>query len=683
MNFGRWRLAIVAFVVFLTGLVFWASGSDEVMETGDKLASIMGPPLTIAGLVAAVVFGVLGLRANAVRAARDPEQALEDLARLVGRQWEREAGSRGLTRQDPLDVRWVSTARPVAPSAAEIIGTGAVSGRPVRLKLRGGVGDLADALHELPGHQLVVLGEPGSGKTSAAILLTLRLLGRRDPGDLVPVLFSLASWDPVTQDLDAWMVQRLAVDHPVFRDRGVHGPDVARDLIDGGLVLPVLDALDEVPLKADALRGIARFVGRNKPMLLTCRAEDYEEVIRETGAPVGRAAVVELRPVDAGEAARYLEAGTVAGDERWQPVVTALGDEPDGVLARALSTPLAVYLAKTAFTPPSTDPAGLVELPTAAAVEQRLLEAYLPALYPSPEEPRKWLAFLARRLAVQPAAGNLGWWRLFFLLPVPRVVVAASRGALAGFLYFAITLLSGLVTDVVRSPTWVGTVAASCAVLVGGVMMGATGGALVGLLRSVLPNAWKASLPVYVAISWASSLRYLVLGVAIGFAAVTIGDLIASRGTEVSVLAMAGSVFGFGLSTGFLMNRISATAPINPRSSLAADRTATIFVGTTVFLTTIVVFSAVYRSRDEFTGASLVYVIGMAAAVMCVWPMAGAWIDFTVARIWFALCRKLPWHLMDFLEEAHERGVLRQVGAAYEFRHQRLQQYFGQKVSIG
>ncbi|MFD4676468.1 hypothetical protein ACFWNN_42575 [Lentzea sp. NPDC058450] len=299
MNFGRWRLAIVAFVVFLIGFALWASGSGEVAETGGGIAGVLGPPLTIAGLVAAVVFGVLGLRANASSAARDPEQALEDLARLVTGQWEREAGSRGLT-QDLPDVRWGSTERPVAPSAADVIGPGA-AGRPLRLKLRGGVGDLADALHALPAHQLVVLGAPGSGKTSAAILLTLRLLGRRDPGDLVPVLFSLGSWDPVTQDLDAWMVRRLAADHPVFRARGAHGPEVARDLVDRGLVLPVFDSLDEVASKAGALRGIARFVGTTKPMVLTCRADDYEEVVRETGAPVGRAAVVELKPVVAGQ----------------------------------------------------------------------------------------------------------------------------------------------------------------------------------------------------------------------------------------------------------------------------------------------------------------------------------------------------------------------------------------------
>jgi hypothetical protein len=33
----------------------------------------------------------------------------------------------------------------------------------------------------------------------------------------------------------------------------------------------------------------------------------------------------------------------------------------------------------------------------------------------------------------------------------------------------------------------------------------------------------------------------------------------------------------------------------------------------------------------------------------------------------------LPWQVMRFLDDAHHRGVLRQVGAVYQFRHAQLQ----------
>lgn len=47
---------------------------------------------------------------------------------------------------------------------------------------------------------------------------------------------------------------------------------------------------------------------------------------------------------------------------------------------------------------------------------------------------------------------------------------------------------------------------------------------------------------------------------------------------------------------------------------------------------------------------------------------------FAIARCWLALRGKLPWRLMGFLADAHQqRGVLRQVGAVYQFRHIQLQ----------
>ena len=44
-----------------------------------------------------------------------------------------------------------------------------------------------------------------------------------------------------------------------------------------------------------------------------------------------------------------------------------------------------------------------------------------------------------------------------------------------------------------------------------------------------------------------------------------------------------------------------------------------------------------------------------------------------VITLWLlAARRKLPWRLLRFLEDAHRRGVLRQQGATYQFRHARL-----------
>jgi hypothetical protein len=46
---------------------------------------------------------------------------------------------------------------------------------------------------------------------------------------------------------------------------------------------------------------------------------------------------------------------------------------------------------------------------------------------------------------------------------------------------------------------------------------------------------------------------------------------------------------------------------------------------------------------------------------------------YEAARIWLALHHQLPWPLMGSLADAHRRGILRQTGAFYQFRHIELQ----------
>jgi hypothetical protein len=43
------------------------------------------------------------------------------------------------------------------------------------------------------------------------------------------------------------------------------------------------------------------------------------------------------------------------------------------------------------------------------------------------------------------------------------------------------------------------------------------------------------------------------------------------------------------------------------------------------------------------------------------------------SQFWLELHHRLPWPLMTFLADAHQRGVLRQVGSVYQFRHIDLQ----------
>jgi hypothetical protein len=55
--------------------------------------------------------------------------------------------------------------------------------------------------------------------------------------------------------------------------------------------------------------------------------------------------------------------------------------------------------------------------------------------------------------------------------------------------------------------------------------------------------------------------------------------------------------------------------------------------------------------------------------------VATVWGRWLIARTWLSLTGRLPWPIMTFLTDAHRRGVLRQAGGVYQFRHARLQNH--------
>ncbi|MFD9289186.1 hypothetical protein ACFWBV_12955 [Streptomyces sp. NPDC060030] len=71
-------------------------------------------------------------------------------------------------------------------------------------------------------------------------------------------------------------------------------------------------------------------------------------------------------------------------------------------------------------------------------------------------------------------------------------------------------------------------------------------------------------------------------------------------------------------------------------------------------------------------GGSAAYVLALTA-----W---GQWL--TVGRFWLPLTRRLPWDTAAFLDDAYRRGVLRQAGAVYQFRHIRLQQHLARVYDL-
>jgi NACHT domain-containing protein len=624
------------------------------------------------------------------------DQVADQLAIAVGAQWEAEAALRRLNDPYPLPVSWGPADTSLTDSWDSLLKL-ATSGAgwpdpppsgtwaPGPDDLAGKGGELAEVLARVPTGRLVVLGEPGAGKTMLMVRLVLDMLARRASGGPVPFLASVASWDPEKQELSNWLTTRLLIDHPALANTSAKGrtePSQAAALLASGLILPVLDGLDEIP---DRVRGaaISRINDALRPgeqVVVTCRTEQYRDAIRPPGGAevtLRAVAAVQLHPLDADTVRGYLrdDAAGPAARTRWDPVLAVLGTEaPAG---QALGTPLMVGLARAIYNPRPGELAGTLRDPAElcspalarrAAVESLLFDAFIPAAYRhgssgrwKAQDAERWLVFIARHLEQTIGSADLAWWQLQKAAPrtVLRIAVwlgaglvlglAAGLGFRFGFrlgLGFGFGLAAGF--GFRRGDGSVGapargmrisvtgfTVGLAAAVLAVGLVLGAAAeaGPWAGIGAEAPPGAgpW-AGLGVVLGVGLAVGLGVGLEGLPGDLAGVASPGAVLARDRQVALLRTLVAPLVLGLGVGLAVG-------------FAAGREAGLGFG---------------------LGAGL----GLGLVLN---TDQTAWSAYMLTRGWLAFRRRLPWPLMRFLSDAHRRGVLRQVGAVYQFRHIELQ----------
>jgi hypothetical protein len=769
----RWALAVVVLATGWVVIVF-ALRSPNGLESAATIGAL------IAGLTPLVVGLVMWARRRPSVAATTstPEQvdaAQQQLARQISSQWQTEIIVRQLDDPGPLAVRWHFTELHVVDRAEHIVKT-----NPLRSLLRRGrprftgrtdrIGDMATELRRLTRRRLVIVGEPGMGKTTLAVLLIRELLDHPEPHDPVPVLLSMSSWRPDAESLYEWMARRLAEDYPALRATAF-GPDAAHSLVTQRRILPVLDGLDELPAQTRPKIIVRLNEVAADPIVLTCRTAEYEATVAAPGGDVLTAgAVIEPSPLTPVDAAAYitgcLPPQTSGG---WQNLLAALNSDRQTPIAQALSTPLALWLLRKVYVDTRTSPAELFDthrFPTTDTIIKHLLDHLVEALIRAnpprskgeehpfrprhawdPADAKRWLAFLAHHLTTI-GSRDLAWWQLHRAAPRLIALVAGSVAGLtmglAGGLYIMFTigpanslaivpaaLVFGSVVGLARRLT-VGLgfglvlslnylVAGLSAFIehqpipgliittVGGVMTIAA--ALLALGDAGHPSDQR---PAYVDLrirgrtrlltrkltGWGESHLWLTLGVRlipglmVGLAAGLFNEFI-----PVSTNGLAtGLVFGVvvGLATGLAAGLIDwAETPLSDErpqtptitfhhdlhllyvKSLAAGTAAAVVFGVLDALT-----SGTGRSYGVAYGLSggllLTLTFGLLNGVLYALGIAlGAGLHqpsgrYLITAATFRAQRRIPPHLLTFLDDAHRLGILREAGPVYQFRHAKL-----------
>lgn len=636
--------------------------------------------------------------------------AADHLADATAATWEEEEKALRLYDPKALPVRW-RTATSLHDQWANICD----SNEPVPpLDLDGHFADILTVFRTVPSRRLVVLGGPGSGKSVLAVRFLLDHLTDRsenDPTEPVAVLLSLSSWNPSGPNFTDWVASRIARDYPALADVGGTGSSAAAELLEKGRLLLVLDGFDELAAEArpEVLTALNRMRGRSGgKVLLTSRRAEYEAAVEEAGF-LSAAAVIELEPLGTEDLRHFLPL-TVGADGRktsggsgaskWQPVLNALSGDgpvpgPDGevspehaaMLRDVLSTPLMIALARTAYSDTSASPDKLLkseDFPERDDVEDHLLDQFVTAVYRTPPstyttpgrwtagEARRWLSSLARRLQ-RLGLREIVWWRLSPGVPeacrltLETVALALTLGV-TGWLVF------GQPQRPEQPPPPYVLIVQAVACLVA-LLTRRPSGTDIGIAPRRLVIGGR--------------LRAFVTQSAIAAAVVLPSGL----SMQVNPVVLAVLSLLFGMRT-FVDHAVDISRAGSPTELLRADRTA------------VAVLAPVYALRSEGPGAIRSWLLAFAALgplfVTAAWHRTGgrdvvgpliwtagaagslialallgiagsAWWGFTATRVALALTGRLPWGFASFLEDAHRRGVLRQAGGVYEFRHARLQ----------
>ncbi|MEO0770072.1 MAG: NACHT domain-containing protein [Cyanobacteria bacterium J06649_4] len=136
-----------------------------------------------------------------------------------------------------------------------------------------GIGILDAWNHDSIQRKLLILGEPGSGKTTTLLKLAESLLEQSDGTGQFPYIFELSAWRDDRQDMLSWMVAELKVEHGIE-------PKESRGWIRNRQLVPLLDGLDELGIERQrkCVEKINDFVAvPGQSVVVCCRSEEYAE----------------------------------------------------------------------------------------------------------------------------------------------------------------------------------------------------------------------------------------------------------------------------------------------------------------------------------------------------------------------------------------------------------------------
>jgi tetratricopeptide (TPR) repeat protein len=277
--------------------------------------------------------------------------------------------------------------------------------------------------------RLLILGEPGAGKTTSLLDLTLELVTRAeaDSEARVPVIVDLSDWQPTPPQTNSvwnkipirfpWVARKDSVvetlpiwsiaDWLVVKVQETYGfpPKKIEKLLAKRRLIPLLDGLDEVrpEYQQDCVRAIEKWLRsdlRPREVAVCCRREQYEAYSEKLELDAGGAVYLQ----DLTDEQIQIFLNDVNRSELWASLAA------DDNLLELIRRPLLLSMAVLAYSEidrtqwqQTTSAGDRVNLLLDAYVQRMLTQdipsrAYRKGKIPSIEQSQKWLEILALQL---------------------------------------------------------------------------------------------------------------------------------------------------------------------------------------------------------------------------------------------------------------------------------------------
>jgi hypothetical protein len=567
---------------------------------------------------------------------------------------------------------------------------------------------------------LLLLGEPGSGKTTTLLDLARILLERagKDIRERLPIVLNLSSWKK-KQPLVEWVSSELSEKYRVPRK-------IARSWLQNHYLLLLLDGLDEVQttLQPDCVAAVNAFIRESYPsgLVVCCRLNEY----RWLPERLKLNAAICLEPLIADEIEKYL----VGGGPKLATLREAV--HTDSVLQELAQTPLMLSIMSLTFQGASTDELAAQKGESTEERRKQIFRLYIEEMFKrkgaSSEFPKEktigWLSWLAEKMrehsqsvffveGLQPSWLGTRAKRVAY-----GTIVALNLGLTIGLIAW---LIFGLGNDLIAGLT-VGliifvAVAAGCwseSPLKNGLISGSIGGLIIGLIAGLIARLQSGLIIGLIAglislgvgsmnhislvetMSWKWShfwkrtiprLIYgLIVGVLVGgltcglrlpslrysFSDGAIGGLFGGLIGAVIVGLVSSLIGGFTDSV-----KVGKTSP-NQGIKLSLKNSSTVFlvIGVMVAL----VFSPIAGLMVGLKSGLIIWLIaGLIGGLIAALNRGGsAVIKHYVLRLTLWRSGYTPLNFVAFLDQRAKLILLKKVGGGYIFIHRMLLDYFAE-----